>query len=59
MKLHTKQEYKKAKARLAQLSRHGDYADAAEFEGLADAVEEFEERQSTQTIEEYEQNMGA
>jgi hypothetical protein len=56
MNIRTEKEYTKAKARLAQLSRHGDYADAAEFETLADAVEAWE---NTQISEDFAENTEA
>lgn len=54
MNIRTEEQYKKAKARLTQLSRHGNYADAEEFEKLADAVEVWELQSNEEFAEDIE-----
>jgi hypothetical protein len=44
MNIHNEEQYKTAKTRLNQLSRHGHYQDAPEFETLADAIEDWENK---------------
>lgn len=55
MNIRNEEQYKTAKTRLTQLSRHGHYQDAPEFEALADAIENWE---NTQINEEFAENTG-